>query len=141
MGNSTRSNQPRYADVDLEYTPNGGGAGQAEHRNNVFTSTNSTGFTWLAPTTTPGNFAGWKFMMVGANGANAHPFGKMTFANLPSASVPQGLPIEAMEYDIIDGSKFGFTPPTAAAWSDQVIGGGNGHYKVRYDGSVWRRIG
>jgi hypothetical protein len=66
----------------------------------------------------------------------------MTFAKLPGQSgVPQGGPFEGMEYDITDGSLFGSTPPTAAGWDTQVIGGGNGHYLVRYNGTIWKRIG
>ena len=55
--------------------------------------------------------------------------------------MPQGGPFEGMEYDITDGSLFGSTPPTAAGWDTQVIGGGNGHYLVRYNGTIWKRIG
>ena len=149
-----------YASVDFSYSlaapyslgsiADGGGAGNVLHRNNVFWGAFALDG-YLLPSNT--NLAGWDFKHLSGNtsrldgigtwnlGTVAVPIPAMTFAGLPGqVGVYQDGPFEAQEFNITDGSKFGFTPPTAAGFADQVIGGGNGHYRVRYDGSVWRRI-
>lgn len=137
-------------------------AAEAQHSNNVLMNvTPQDGI--ILPTDTR-NLAGWRFLnATGAvNGLQgvagftkntvASAAGSMNFADLPgqytnptyvdsqgfTRSMFQAGALEAQEYDIKDGAKFG---GGAAAWGDQVQGGGTGHYKVRYDGTVWRRIG
>jgi len=140
-------------------------AAEAQHGNNVLMNT-SVPDGLILPTDTR-NLPGWKFVnlnglvnaLQGVAGFTKNTVnqggGAMNFADLPgqytnptyvdslgfTRSTFQAGPFEAQEYDIKDGSKFGFAPPTAAAWGDQVIGGGNGHYKVRYNGTNWIRIG
>jgi hypothetical protein len=121
--------------------------GVADHNNNVMMGLNvPCGFT--LPVTT-GNRSSWKFMNLRiASGGSGHPavfgdgvtlpYGVMIFADLPGQSGTQSGPFEAQEFDITDGAKFG---GGAAVWGDQVQGAGSGHYKVRYDGTIWRRIG
>jgi len=122
--------------VDLDYN------GQAQHNNNAMIGVIGT-HGWILPSN-PKNLASWKFIncggSIGVYGDNAgNPYGTMHFADLPGQTgVLQPGPFETQEYDIIDGAKFG---GGSATWNDQVQGGGSGHYKVRYDGSVWRRIG
>jgi hypothetical protein len=67
----------------------------------------------------------------------------MRFADLPGqvtyGQVPfEGGPYEGQEYTIINGQKVG---GGAARFGDVVVGGGTNHYKVRWDGSNWIRIG
>jgi hypothetical protein len=67
------------------------------------------------------------------------PFGYMHFSDLPGQSgVPQDGPFETQEYSIVDGQR---REGGTAGFADIVTGGGSGHYKVRYDGTNWRRIG
>lgn len=146
-GNQVELNAALAA-VDLDYN------GEAVHSNNLFLSVAGVKGGWIPPVGR--NAAGWTFVQCGGNyglfnSAVNNPTGNLTFGNLPGQFTPvfdpngialyQGGPFEGQEFDIKDGSRFGFTPPTAASWGDQVIAGGSGKYKVRYDGSVWRRIG
>jgi hypothetical protein len=74
----------------------------------------------------------------------------MEFADLPGIFTHTDMtyyqdPIEGQEYDIKDGQKY-MGGNAVAAWGDEVIGGNTlpapgGHYRVRYDGRKWRRIG
>jgi hypothetical protein len=148
-----------YGSVDLDYTlpapyslgsiADGGGASYVKHRNNVFWGAITDGY--ILPSNT--NLAGWDLKHLGGVASKLDGIGTwnldtvrvptpaMTFAGLPGqAGVYQDGPYEAQEFNITDGSLFGSPPPTAAGFADRVIGGGNGHYRVRYDGSVWRRI-
>lgn len=133
--------------VDLNYD------GEAVHSNNLFLGL--AGQNGWVPPVGP-NAAGWNFINCGSSGVllshvKNSPSGNLTFDNLPGQfsqifdtdgkPLLQGGPYEGQEFTINNGSRFGFTPPTAASWGDQVITGGNGKYKVRWDGSVWRRIG
>lgn len=136
------------ASLDLDYN------GEADHKNNTMTNctANPTG---IRMPTKRYNLAGWKFTnTVCEFSGDVHngmghwndnikmPDGTMNFTDLPGQTGPDGLVIqelfEGQEYVIIDGAKFG---GGAAVWGDQVQGSGAGNYKVRYDGSVWRRIG
>jgi hypothetical protein len=65
----------------------------------------------------------------------------------PNADLPAA--IEGMQYDIVDGKKFG-TVSDPALFGDQVEGtttmpffgpGAGQHIRIRYDGTVWRRCG
>jgi Pectate lyase superfamily protein len=142
------------ASVDLQYNalppPYIASPGSAIHSNNMMLN-NLGDRGWLPPV--GNNASGWKFLNCGVSflraGSNPsafnNPNGQMLFANLPGQFTDtlnqyQAGPFEGQEFDIKDGSKFGFTPPTAAVWGDTVIGGGNGKYKVRWDGSVWKRV-
>jgi Pectate lyase superfamily protein len=122
------------ASIDLDHN------GEAQHRNNLISGSIGS---WKLPSNKR-NLSGWRFIncsgTAGVYGDNfANPYGQMVFANLPGQSgVFQDGPIEGQEYDIIDGQKSG---GGSAAFADIVAGGGSGHYKVRYDGSNWRRIG
>src|SRR5262249_39131565 len=57
--------------------------------------------------------------------------------NLPMAAL-SGNQYEGKEAVIFDGQRQG---GGQAAFRDIVSGGGSGHYKVRYDGNNWRRVG
>ncbi|PWT88192.1 MAG: hypothetical protein C5B54_11020 [Acidobacteria bacterium] len=132
--------------IDLDYD------GQAQHRNNVYVC-DDVNRGWLMPTDTS-NIAAWHFDRCGSpirhpsdpGIAPSNPNAKMHVADLPGNFTPVNEffppgPFEGQEYDVIDGSAFGFAPPHDAGFADRVIGGGNGRYKVRYDGQHWRRIG
>ena len=133
------------ASVDLDY------AGAASFDTNIMIGVDGTVSGWNVPSDLR-QLSGWQFMQVGgtavtnnsASSAHPNPFGVLVFADLPGQSgVTQTGPIEGQEYGIIDGSKEGQTPPFLAGFSDNVIGGGNGHYKVRYNGQAakWQRVG
>lgn len=144
------------ASVDLQYGAvpqpyNQTVPGEAVHSNNVFIGQPGQRG-WLRPTGE--NAAGWRFINCGIGtlfsgsnpSASNSPVGSLTFNKLPGQfSDPtnqwQSGPFEGQEFDISDGAKAG---GGSAVWGDQVQAGGTGvtaHYKVRYDGSVWRRIG
>jgi hypothetical protein len=135
---SAPSTQPAFATIDLDYD------GAADHNNNVIEGVQFF-FGWKMPTNRA-NLASWKFINCRGGGGvpvfqdqPVVPFGTMVFADLPGQSgVKQDGPFEGQEYDITDGAKSG---GGAAVWNDTVQGGGSGHYKVRYNGSVWKRIG
>ena len=135
-----------YGTVPRPYNPST--AGEAVHANNVIVGLPGARG-WLRPAAE--NAAGWKFINCGVDGltagsnpsASISPVGSLTFAYLPGQfSDPsdqwQSGPFEAQEYDISDGAKFGGGTATSG---ETKFGGGTGKYKVRYDGSVWRRIG
>jgi hypothetical protein len=70
-----------------------------------------------------------------------------TAAPAPNAELPAA--VEGMQYDIVDGKKFG-TVSDPALFGDQVEGtttmpffgpGAGQHIRIRYDGTVWRRCG
>jgi hypothetical protein len=130
--------------VDLDYN------GEAEARNNIFYGAQGV-YGWLLPSNTK-NLAGWNFLNVGVGQLRnvtdnipimlsgvPFPFGYMHFSDLPGRSgVPQDGPFETQEYSIVDGQR---REGGTAGFADIVTGGGSGHYKVRYDGTNWRRIG
>ena len=81
----------------------------------------------------PPNRASWSYLQIG------RPTVNMRFADLPGQSgVYQTGPFEGQEYDIVDGQK---SRGGSAGFGDTVAGGGTGHYKVRYDGTNWIRVG
>jgi hypothetical protein len=118
------------ASVDLQYD------GEAEHRNNTCHATIAP-WGWIMPAAK--NRAAWRFVMCSGNYDYYHshaasPISQMVFADLPGqAGVVQDGPLESQEYDIVDGDN--------ATFASVQAGGGSGHYKVRYDGTNWRRIG
>jgi hypothetical protein len=122
-----------YASVDLDHD------GEADHNNNVIEGVVGP-CGWKLPSNAT-NVASWKFIDCrGGSGVPIFqdqpivPMGTMVFANLPGQSgVKQDGPFEGQEYDIIDGNN--------SAFGSIQSGGGSGHYKVRYDGTNWRRIG
>jgi hypothetical protein len=127
-----------YGTIDLDYN------GEADHLNNILACTNA-GLGYILPTNRK-NLASWKFMECSGNvnwfGAGVgNPNGYMQFADLPGQAGVKQPPIEGQQYDISDGSLHGRAPPYAAGFADRVIGGGNGHYRVRFDGTYWRRVG
>jgi hypothetical protein len=137
--------QSVIASVDLDYN------GQAEARNNVFYGAQGE-YGWLLPSNTK-NLAGWHFINCGVSqlknvaigipitldGVTSPMTAAMHFSDLPGQSgVIQDGPFESQEYSIVDGQKSG---GRAAGFDDTVTGGGTGHYKVRYNGTVWKRIG
>jgi hypothetical protein len=61
-----------------------------------------------------------------------NPIAYLKFASL------SGNQYEGKEVTIVDGQKKG---GGKAAFHDMVSGGGSDHYKVRYDGKNWRRVG
>jgi hypothetical protein len=136
-----------YASVDLDYDNDA----NTIHKSNVFIGAMPNRGGWKLPTATK-NLAGWYFSQVGVTSTTtnavytlANPRGTMVFADLPGEfSDPTGVyqpgPIEGQEYDINDGQKEG---GGAAGFAENVQGGSNGHYKVRYNGQAgkWQRIG
>jgi len=128
------------ASIDLDY------AGAASHNNNIMIGVDGNRSGWMLPSNLK-QLSAWYFAQVGGTvvtnnstaSATPNPFGALLFADLPGQSgVPQAGPIEGQEYGIVDGQKSG---GGSAAFADIVAGGSNGHYKVRYDGSNWRRVG
>jgi hypothetical protein len=109
--------------------------------NRAATSDHFSVTSWKVPVNHVKNLAGWKFgPLYGDTGPWGNgltsPFGTMVFADLPGqAGVLQPGPHEGMEYDIIDGS------PGSAAFDATITGGGSGKYRVRWNGSAWKRIG
>jgi hypothetical protein len=67
-----------------------------------------------------------------SNEALPNPIAYLKFAAL------SGNAYEGKEVTIVDGQKKG---GGKAAFHDIVSGGGSDHYKVRYDGKNWRRVG
>jgi hypothetical protein len=124
-----------FASIDLDYD------GAADANNNVIEATMG-GYGWKLPTVAT-NLASWRFINCRggsnepiSNGQPLTPYGTMAFANLPGQTgVKQDGPFEGQEFDIIDGS------PAAAAFDATISGGGSGKYKVRYNGTNWKRIG
>jgi hypothetical protein len=115
----------------------------------TYTGGVSTNFGWLLPADV--NKAGWRFTnlglgsncltpLLGGSAPATSPTGHLNFSNLPGGAggSNQDGPFEGQEFDIIDGQKSG---GGAAIWNDIVSGGSSGHYRVRYDGTNWRRIG
>lgn len=145
VANSNQLNASLAA-VDMQYDS----VAECIHAHNVFIGMNG-GQGWLPPLGP--NAAGWKFINCGVQAlagagttnplASPSPCGTMTFADLPGQftdtdEVYQGGPFETQEFDISDGAKSG---GGAAVWDDTVQGGSSGKYKVRWNGSVWKRIG
>lgn len=64
-----------------------------------------------------------------------NPIAYLTFAALTSSDSDV---FEGKEINIVDGQKKG---SGKAAFRDIVSGSGSDHYKVRYDGKNWRRVG
>ena len=124
-----------YGSIDLDYN------GEADHKNNIIQNTYAN-WGFIMPTNRK-NLASWKFINAGGNldwfGLHtANPVGYMRFADLPGqSSVLQPL-IEGDQFDISDGALYG---GGSANFGDRVQGGGSGHYKVRFDGTYWRRCG
>lgn len=124
------------ASMDMDYD------GAAIHSNNIMQATNGALSGWILPRAA--NRAAWKFLDCGANSvtnnsehqATASPYGFMNFADLPggASSSNQPGPFEGQEYDIIDA-------PVIAVGSNVTVGGGANHYRVRYNGTNWTRMG
>jgi Pectate lyase superfamily protein len=134
---------PYFAVYDFDY----GGEAQ-DNKNNVMIGLGKPAetFPWVMATHSSRPIGGWHFSQ--CTGSALTTFSptsvsgpRAVFADLPrNPGVYQPGPYEGQEYDIVDGQKFG---GGAASWGDQVQGGSNGQYKVRYGGSplAWRRIG
>jgi hypothetical protein len=132
-----------YSTVDLSYRntlrPWGteSESANADHRNNLFVGLEAY-LGWTMPAAK--NRTAWQFINCtgGSNDvgdAAALPVGNITYANLPGqAGVNQPL-METQEFDIIDGN------PGGAAWGATITGGGSGHYRVRWNGANWVRVG
>jgi Pectate lyase superfamily protein len=126
-----------------------GGDANVRHRNNVLWGMIAIDG-YIQPANK--NIAGWNFKHAGgvackldgiagepSNTVSA-PVPAMTFVGLPgNAGVYQDGPYEGQEFNITDGQKSA-SPGVEAGFNDVVIGGAGGHYRVRYDGSVWRRV-
>jgi hypothetical protein len=92
--------------------------------------------TWIST-----NAAGWKYIQCGT--AASHPRA-VKFGELPpmpeTVRVPPTLPywlafpVEFEEWNVSDC-------PSASFGEVVTAGGGSNHYKLRYDGSQWRRVG
>jgi len=132
-----------YASIDLNYDGEATG-----HRNNVLW--NCGAHNGIIMPTDRHNLAGWSFRGINGNvnpldglagwtkNTVANPEGHMVFTDLPGQmGVFQPL-VECQEYNISDGQKSG---GGTAAFDDTVVGGGSGKYKVRYNGTNWKRIG
>jgi len=78
-----------------------------------------------------GGNAGWWFVNCVPNpSAGVNPNAFMRYSAL--TTVNNG-PLEGMEFNIVDAQ--------SAPFAGTVSGGGSNHYKVRYDGTNWIRIG
>jgi hypothetical protein len=112
-------------------------AANAQHRNNVFLATRAPNG-WLPPAAR--NRSAWKFINCTGqsntfNESLVAPYGFITYADLPGQSGVNQPLLETDEYDIIDGS------PGGAAFGATITGSGSGHYRVRWNGSNWVRVG
>jgi hypothetical protein len=94
---------------------------------------------WTTPQTPSKNVGGWKFEQCG-NSTTNFPRG-VTFNELPpipTIYIPERYylpwPVEGDEFDVTDCAG----QPNFAG---TVTGGGSNHYKVRYDGRKWIRVG
>jgi len=127
------------ASIDLDY------GGASDLRNITFIGNFTRKDGWKLPTLAK-NKASSVFIFSGTTAnqnfyatGTPNPYATMNFIDLPGQSgVLQDGPLESQEYNIVDGQKSG---GGIAAWNDIVTGGGSGHYRVRYDGANWRRIG
>ena len=94
---------------------------------------------WSFPSATDTHIGGYEFVQCGT--VASHPR-NITFAELPpmgpGAPIPSGFwllpPVEGDEFNVTDCA----TQPNFAG---TVTGGGSNHYKVRYDGTNWIRVG
>jgi hypothetical protein len=138
MGNCCNGSNSVVANYDLSYD------GTSQLNNNTFIANDGSKGGWLMPPAS-GKASG-VFVNCGVPGLPQMPYnnqvygtvgnphGSMVFANLPGQpGVLQDGPYEGQEYDITDGN--------SAAFDATQSGGGSGHYKVRWNGSVWKRIG
>jgi len=132
----TNQNNPNacIASMDMQYD------GEAVHTNNMIQATGGGTSGWILPTSA--NRASWKFLDCGVASvawnseqqAFPSPYGIMNFADLPGQSgVNQPGPFEDQEYSIKDAQ--------VVAVGSIVTGGGAQHYRVRYDGTNWTRVG
>jgi len=147
----TGSHSPSMASIDLDYGtvyPSSvflSDSANAQIRNLVFENSHAL-FGWRIPVAKR-NLGGCKFLHCSgvqnldvAIATVASPEGQMTFADLPGQLNVFQPRLEGQTYNIKDGAKAG-SPADAAAWGDQVQGGGSGHYLVRTDGTNWFRMG
>jgi Pectate lyase superfamily protein len=99
---------------------------------------------WLMPPlpSDPTSAACFSLINCGLGGNPNPPAPFLKFAGLPSAGPGQGTqpqgPFNGQEFTIIDAQK---STGGAATFGDIVIGGSSNHYKIRYDGTNWRRVG
>jgi hypothetical protein len=101
---------------------------------------------WGSSPSIPANYdvskwalASYEFIQCGDSSSN-HPIG-ITFESLPGQSdvvtnngAQQWGPLERQEFTVFDCA-------TQSAFGGVVTGGGSNHYKVRYNGTNWIRIG
>jgi hypothetical protein len=73
---------------------------------------------------------GWEFKQCGI--PTSYPAG-IPFAGLPNGYYVVG-PIEGTEFTVVDAA-------TQTSFVGTVTGGGSNHYKVRYNGTNWTRVG
>jgi parallel beta-helix repeat protein len=80
--------------------------------------------------------AAWEFIQCGGTGTVTDTFlpgrRRPTPYNRVGALMFSGYP--TLEYNIVNGTD-------GAGFGDTVIGNGSGHYKVRFDGTNWMRVG
>jgi hypothetical protein len=107
-----------------------------QDKSNVVMATSGPGGIWL-PTSPDG--PNWEFIQCGAVGAPSVPYGFLHFSDLNPQVIDGytsvGGAFEGREYNIIDAQLQG-------GFAGIVAGGGsNNHYKVRFNGTKWIRIG
>jgi hypothetical protein len=111
----------------------------------VSDGTITTPIRWGSSPNIPANYvltkwaaASYEFIQCGDSGSN-HPIG-ITFQCLPgqsdvvAAGPEEWGPIEGQEFTVFDCA-------TQNTFGGTVTGGGSNHYKVRYNGTNWTRIG
>ena len=109
----------------------------AQHRNNVFVGQTADAG-WIMPAAR--NRTAWQFINCtgqqnDTGDAVVFPSGNIAYADLPGQTGVNQPLMETQEFDIIDGS------PGGAAWGATITGGGSGHYRVRWNGASWVRVG
>jgi hypothetical protein len=128
--------------------PRFGQSGTGGTRNNFVCATQGP-YGWQSSNTgqDPNHFMGSQFtyVMCGMPASSSlsltpsvnfpNPIAYLTFAALTSSDSDV---FEGKEINIVDGQKKG---SGKAAFRDIVSGSGSDHYKVRYDGKNWRRVG
>jgi hypothetical protein len=134
----------RAATASFALFDNNGTANDATHRNFICATQGPYG--WAGPNTgnDPNQLAGSQFTYVmcglpasaslsySPSFALPNPIAYLKFVAL------SGNQYKGKEVTIVDGQKKG---GGKAAFHDIVSGGGSDHYKVRYDGKNWRRVG
>ena len=121
------------ASFDMNHSQNPGPVGFAFIYNNaVYATLGPYGWTQAAPRIA----ASYQFIQCGTTSGNpiGIPFGDLPDGSSGGTGNEQPGPIEGQEYTVTDCA-------TQSTFGGTVTGGGSNHYKVRYDGNNWVRVG